>query len=733
MSKNKKEKKTTEKSKPKSSPPQKRGKKKAHFREALRQLFQENRQKGFSINQMFRLLGLRSRADKNRMVEDLEALAQTGQVFMTDEGYFQGKDQAPAALYEGVVDFVNPRFAFVVCEGLESDVWVNVDDLKFALDGDRVKVKVFPQRAGKKPEGEVVEILHRAKDEFVGKIELSERYAFVVADNKKMHLDIFVPNNAINEARHGDKVIVKIVEWHTEKNSPVGVVKQVLGQAGTHETEMHAILAEFGLPTTFPPEVEEEAKRIRSRVTEAEIKKRRDFRPITTFTIDPVDAKDFDDALSIRKLENGHWEIGIHIADVTHYVRPGTALEEEAYQRATSVYLVDRVVPMLPEKLSNDLCSLRPHEDRLTFSAVFELDDEAQVHHQWFGRTVIYSDRRFAYEEAQEVLESGQGDFAQELLTLNRLAKTLTKRRFQAGAINFETQEVRFKLDENGRPIDIYIKERRDAHRLIEEFMLLANRYVAEFIYTMREGKKNDQEKTMVYRIHEEPDAEKLKNFSVFARKFGHDVALSGKAISTTLNRLVSRTTGTPQQDVLQYLAIRTMAKARYSTEAIGHFGLAFDHYTHFTSPIRRYPDMMVHRLLQRYLEQKSSINREECEAQCKHATDMEKRAADAERASIKYKQVEFMQLQKDQHKVYLGVVTGVTEWGVYVEITETKCEGMVRMSDMLDDFYELDADNYRLIGKKHGRMIVFGDTVRVKIKDTNLEKRTMDLQLVEH
>ncbi len=713
---------------------QKRGKKKspslniANLVPTLRHYFDTNPHQGISIKQLCRKLDIRSRNQKDQLAKVLEELADRGEIVLDKEGYY--RNSAAQEIMEGTVDFVNPRFAFVICEGLDDDIWVNADDLKFALDGDHVKVRILPMRSGKKLEGEVVEILQRAKDEFVGKIELSDRYAFVIADNRKMHLDIFVPFDKINKAQHGEKVIVKVTEWHDAKSSPVGFVKQVLGKAGMHETEMHAILAEFGLPTAFPEEVLAEAKKIRSKVTAAEIAKRRDIRPLTTFTIDPLDAKDFDDAISIQKLENGNWEIGVHIADVTHYVKPNTALEKEAVQRATSVYLVDRVVPMLPEKLSNDLCSLRPNEDRLTFSAMFELNQDAKVLKKWFGRTVIHSDRRFTYEEAQERIETGKGDFADELRLLNQFAKKLTSQRFKSGAMNFETPEVRFKLDENYKPVGIYIKDRKDAHRLVEEFMLLANKYVAEFVYQMKEGKDAQNHKAMVYRIHEAPVAEKLQNFAVFARKFGYEVSTDGKGISKSLNHMIEQVQGTAQQDVLQYLAIRTMAKARYSTEAVGHFGLAFQHYTHFTSPIRRYPDMMVHRLLQHYLDNKRSVNKDEYEAKCKHSTDMEKRAADAERASTKYKQVEYMRYQED--KDFEGVITGVTEWGIYVEIIETKCEGMVRVTDLLDDFYEHDADNYRLIGRKSKRIFAFGDTVRVRVKDTNLEKRTMDLQLIQ-
>ncbi len=693
-----------------------------NYREELSRFLGENAAKSYSIKQIFKNLKIRNKSAKMKVAEDLEYLTDRGKVQMTQDGNFKSNQAFPTV--EGIVDFVNPRFAFIISDDFEEDIWVGSDDINFALDGDKVKVKVHSYAEGRRPEGSIVEILERRRDEFVGKIELSERYAFVIADSKKMHLDIFVPNNATKKAKNGDKVIVKIKQWHDEKNSPVGVVQEVLGKAGEHHTEMHAILAEFDLPLKFPDHVMDEARRIRSRVTKTEIKKRRDFRHIPTFTIDPADAKDFDDALSIRPMGDNRWEIGVHIADVTHYVRPNTALEEEAFRRATSVYLVDRVIPMLPEKLSNELCSLKPHEDRLTFSAVFDIDIEGNVTQQWFGRTIIHSDRRFAYEEAQEVIDNREGDFARELQVLNDIAKKLNAQRFKEGAINFETLEVKFQLDEDGRPMSIYIKERKDAHKLIEEFMLLANKKVAEFVHGLKD---NDRPKTMVYRIHEKPDADKLQNFSVFAKKFGHDIALNGKAVSSSINKLVQKTTNTPQQDILQSLAIRTMAKARYSTEAIGHFGLAFQHYTHFTSPIRRYPDMMAHRLLQRYLDGKRSENQKKYEEKCQHSTDREKKAADAERASIKYKQVEFMQ-NMDTRRAFDGVVTGVTEWGVYVEINETKCEGMVRMSDIVDDFYELDSENYRVIGKRNKKIIAFGDSVKVKVKETNLEKRTMDL-----
>lgn len=704
-------------------------KKARNFVFELSRLFRINQGKIFSIKRIFRELNITDSSIKNTIIEALETLLEKGEVYMTEDGDIAA--HVKTEILEGIVDFVNSRFCFVMIEGRELDVKVSVEYTKFAFDGDKVKVEVFPSKEGVKADGRIVEILERKPQQIVGKLELG-RFAFVLPDNKKIHQDIFIDKNKLKNAKNNDKVIVKITKYPQEVNSsPVGEVIEVLGKAGENDTEMHAILAEYGLPLNFPEEVVNDAKKISAKITEAEIKKRRDFRNVLTFTIDPADAKDFDDAISIQKLENGRWEIGVHIADVTHYVKEKTILEEEAKYRATSVYLVDRVVPMLPERLSNELCSLRPNEDKLTFSAVFEIDDTAFVHKEWFGRTIIHSDRRFSYEDAQERLEKNEGDLATELIILNNIAKKFTEKRFQKGAISFETQEVKFKLDEKGKPIGIFLKQRKDAHRLIEEYMLLANKQVAEFIYHQKQ--KDGEPKPMVYRVHEPPVEDKLLNFATFARQFGYEVKTKGKEIATSMNKMLASVQNTPQQNTLESLAIRTMAKARYSIEIIGHYGLAFQHYTHFTSPIRRYPDMMAHRLLALYLNKKQVEDVKELEKQCKHSTDMEKKAADAERASTKYKQVEYMQiLTKNENKVFDGVITGVTEWGVYVEITETKCEGMVRLGDIYDDMYYLEADKYRLVGSRTKRIITFGDLVRVKVKDTNLEKRTMDLMMVK-
>lgn len=685
--------------------------------------------KPYSLKQLIRKLGLRKREEKLIVQDIVENLVRTGEVSRLKNATVKINERATAEALTGTVDFVNPRFAFIVCEGLETDIKISVSRLKYALDGDTVKVRIFEGREkGKNPEGEVLEIVKRAKTDYVGTIEVHPKYSFVVPDKRKMYYDIFIPPDKILHAQDGDKVIVKLVQWPSKDRSPEGEVTEVLGPAGNNDVEMHAIMAEFGLPYDFPEKVIQEAEKIPAEITTKEIAKRRDFRSITTFTIDPHDAKDFDDALSIRRLENGNWEVGIHIADVSHYVKPGSILDKEAYRRATSVYLVDRTIPMLPERLSNELCSLRPNEEKRTFSAVFELDENAKVLGQWFGKSIICSAKRFAYEDVQEIIEGAQGDFSEEINVLNRLAHALRKERFRKGAISFETIEVKFRLDEQGKPLEVIPKVRKDAHKLIEDFMLLANRKVAEYIYFKKRG---DDRLTMVYRIHEHPDPEKLTSLSIFARKFGYTLDFEKGNLSKTLNKLTENVEGKPEQNALQSLAIRTMSKAKYTTEPEIHFGLAYKHYTHFTSPIRRFPDVMVHRLLEHYLEGGKSVEKEVYEAQCEHASEMEKLASDAERASIKYKQVEFMQGRETQ--VFDGMVTGLTDYGIFVEIIETRCEGMVRLSELEGDFYELDPENYRVIGKRNKKIITLGDRLRVVVKETNLHKRTIDLSLYEH
>lgn len=678
--------------------------------------------KAFSINQITKKIGLKKRDDikaATRIIYDLEEAEQIKQL---SQGNYTSNRKGDTIT--GIVDHVSSRFAYVLIGEDRPDVYVRAEDLKSAFDGDTVKVEVFKSRHGKHAEGRVVEIVKRNRNRFVGKLELSKNFAFVVADHRKIHADFFVYPEHIKGARSNDKVIVEVVDWAEGDKNPVARVVEVLGKAGENEAEIHSIMAEFGLPAKFDPTVEKEANKIDEGFTNDEISKRWDFRPILTFTIDPEDAKDFDDALSIEYLDNGLFRIGVHIADVTHYVRTGSIVDQEAFDRATSVYLVDRTIPMLPERLSNELCSLRPHEDKYTFSAVFDMDINGDIKKEWFGRTVIHSDHRFTYEQAQEGLETGAGKFASELKLLNDLAHKLRKQRFDHGAVNFESTEVKFKLNERGIPLAVIPKVRKDAHKLIEEFMLLANKRVATFVYEMKKG---EEKNTFVYRTHDFPDPEKVKDFAQFAKQFGHRLNVEERAISKSLNKLMDEIEGKPEQNVLQSLAVRSMAKAKYTTEAKGHFGLAFEHYTHFTSPIRRYPDMMVHRLLQHYLDKGKSVNKKEFEEKCLHSSEREKRAADAERASIKYKQVEFMSLM-DKSKLYDGLISGVTEWGIYVEIIETKCEGMIRMADMSDDYYEYDERNYCIIGRKTKKIYTLGDQVRVKIKSTDVDKRLIDL-----
>ena len=631
----------------------------------------------------------------------------------------------------GKVDHVNPRFAFVVVADREDDIWVKTTDLKYAVDGDEVTVQVTRESSeGHRAEGTVTKIIKRARTEYVGRIEISDKFAFVVPDNRHIHLDVFVFPDKIEKAAHNDKVLVKIDRWHNRQNkSPLGKVTEVLGPAGENEAEIHSIMAEFGLPFHFPKSVENAADKIPTTFTKEAIKSRRNFRDITTFTIDPADAKDFDDALSIKSIGKDKWEIGVHIADVSHYVKPDSILDIEAVDRATSVYLVDRTIPMLPEVLSNGLCSLRPNEEKMTFSAVFEMDNNGHVSKKWFGRTIIESDKRFAYEDAQELIEGAEGDFGDEVRTLNELAYKLKGQRFKQGAVNFETTEVRFKLDEKGKPVELITKERKDAHKMIEEFMLLANREVATFIYNMQTGKGVDKHKTFVYRTHDDPDPEKLETLSGFAKRFGHNVKLTGD-ISTGLNSLLAEVQGKPEQNILEQLAIRSMSKAKYTTNPVGHFGLAFEHYTHFTSPIRRYPDVMVHRLLQHYLDGGKSEHAESIEKLCLHSSEREKRAADAERASIKFKQVEFMQTRLGED--FEGVVSGVTEWSLFVEITETKCEGLVRITDLDDDHYDFDQKQLVIVGRNNKKRFTLGDKVFVKVAKTDIDRRTIDLLLVE-
>ncbi|QIP11761.1 ribonuclease R [Spirosoma aureum] len=706
----------------------------------LMAFFQINNAQSFTQDQVLEHFDVFDRKMKLIVHGLIGELTDEGSLIRQSDGSYRADEDAN--LIEGVVDHVNSRFAFVIPTSptgsradRNDDIWVSTEDLAGAVDGDRVRVVRFTdsRNRGRRIEGKVATVIERGRTELVGRIEVWPTYGFVIPDSKKIYDDIFISKEKLGAANDGDKVIVRLTKYpdpHSSKQRFEGEVVTVLGVAGQNNTEMHAILAEFGLPIHFPEDVEQEAEAIPTKIQKKDLAKRRDMRDVTTFTIDPVDAKDFDDALSVQILDNGNYEIGIHIADVTHYVLPGSKLEEEAFKRATSVYLVDRVVPMLPEKLSNGLCSLRPNEDKLTFSAVFELTPDAKIVNEWFGRTAIHSNRRFSYEEAQDILNNSKGDYLAELQLLNELAYKLRDERFKHGAINFETVEVRFKLDENGVPLSVYPKLRQDTNKLIEEFMLLANKRVAEFVHSLSKRNKGGQENTMVYRVHEGPDDQKLQQFADFAGRLGYKLKLDDDHLSSSMNRFMASIEGKPEANMLQQLAVRTMSKARYSTEDLGHFGLAFRRYSHFTSPIRRYPDMMAHRLLQHYLDKGKPVERDPLEDQCKHASAREKMASDAERASIKYKQVEFMS-RMDPGRTFEGVISGVTEFGIFVEITENNCEGLVRMQDLNDDFYEFDKDNYRIIGQRHKKMYTFGDQVEVRVKDTNLARRSMDFLLV--
>ncbi len=630
----------------------------------------------------------------------------------------------------GIIDFNQSGNAYVSVEGIEDDIFIHSRNVKDALQGDKVLIITYHYK-GKKLEGSVLEVLERNREEFVGTFEFIKHkdFGFVVCDKKIINTDIFIPKGKINGAENGDKVIVKMTEWKPDAKNPEGEITEVLGPPGEHETEIHSILAEYGLPYSFPEEVEREANRIDRTIHDGEVARRRDMRGILTFTIDPKDAKDFDDALSLQKLENGNWEVGVHIADVSHYVLPGTLLDDEAYERGTSVYLVDRVVPMLPEVLSNDVCSLRPNEDKYTFSAVFELDEKAKVVREWFGRTVIHSDRRFSYEEAQERIESGAGDLSEEIRTLDRLAKILREERIRNGAITFDRSEVRFNLDENNEPIGVYFKMSKDSNHLIEEFMLLANRKVSEFVSLNK--KNSPTNKTFVYRIHEDPDPAKLESLKEFVATFGYKMNLdTSHQIAESLNKLLKEVKGKGEENMIETLAMRSMSKARYSTDPLGHYGLGFEYYSHFTSPIRRYPDLIAHRLLQHYLDGGKSVNKGDYEEYCKHCSGRERLATDAERDSIKYMQVKFM----DKHlgEVYEGVISGVAEFGFWVEIPENGAEGLIKLRDLMDDSYVYDAKSYAVYGQRHGRKYQLGDKVHIKVMKANIIQKQLDFKIVD-
>ena len=622
----------------------------------------------------------------------------------------------------------NGKNSFIPEEGGDP-IFVAERNSAHAMNNDKVKITFYAKRKNREAEGEVIEILERANDTFVGTLEVAKSYAFLVTENRTLANDIFIPKDKLKGGKTGDKAIVKVTEWPDKAKNPIGQVIDILGQAGDNTTEMHAILAEFGLPYVYPKAVETAADKIPAEISAEEIAKREDFRKVTTFTIDPKDAKDFDDALSIRKLKDGLWEVGVHIADVTHYVKEGSIIDKEAEKRATSVYLVDRTIPMLPERLCNFICSLRPNEEKLAFSVIFDITEKGEVRDSRIVHTVINSDRRFTYEEAQQIIETKEGDFKEEVLTLDTIAKALREKRFSAGAINFDRYEVKFEIDEKGKPISVYFKESKDANKLVEEFMLLANKTVAEKIGCVP---KNKKAKVLPYRIHDLPGPEKLENLSQFIARFGYKVRTSGTKtdISKSINHLLDDIHGKKEENLIETVSIRAMQKARYSTHNIGHYGLAFEYYTHFTSPIRRFPDMMVHRLVTKYMDGGRSVSEAKYEDLCDHSSNMEQIAANAERASIKYKQVEFMSERLGQ--IYDGVISGVTEWGLYVELNENKCEGLVPVRDLDDDYYEFDEKNYCLRGRRKNKIYSLGDAITVRVARANLEKKQLDFELIE-
>ena len=704
------------------------------FVNTILRIFGEHPFKPMNYKQIAKIMGVRDAAGKDVIYQVLVTLANDGQL-IEDHPYSYTlnpdlvSEYGPKPQYVvGTVDMKSTGKAYVVPEDGGEDIQIASNNTGKALHGDKVKVAMFPKRKSKKVEGEIVEVLERARTEFVGVFSISHGYAFVVSDRASMPLNFYIPRGNYKRAKDGQKVIVKMTDWPDNSRNPFGEVVKVLGYPGENNVEMQSILLEYEYPLEFPKDVEKEAGKISDKITSSEIKKRRDFRDVFTITIDPKDAKDFDDAISYRKLPNGHHEVGVHIADVSYYVKPGSAIDREAQERGTSVYLVDRTIPMLPEKLCNNVCSLRPDEEKLTFSTVFEMNDKAEIINHWIGKTVIKSNRRFAYEEVQTMIEGGDGDFKEEILILNDLATKLREKRMAQGSINFHSEEVKFVLDEKMHPIDTYVKVQNEANMLIEDFMLLSNKTIAESI-----GKKDSKYHgyTFVYRVHDEPNPEKLYNFIALVSRLGFSMNISTREnLVKSYNALFDAVEGRGEKNLVETVALRTMAKALYSTVNIGHYGLAFPYYTHFTSPIRRYPDLMVHRLIERYMiENQPSVSQNEYEVLCQHASEMERKAAEMERESVKYKQAEYLQ-DKIGH-VFDGLISGISKWGIYVELKDNKCEGMVRYNTLQDDFYYLDEENFRVIGQERGTIFQLGDPVKVRVEAVDLIKKQMDFTLV--
>ena len=699
--------------------------KKKELAELLITYFQTNPDKAFSLKQLFAGLKLTTHPLKMLCVDIVAEMVEDEFLTEAEKGTFRlnEKGQIMTGIFQRKS---NGKNSFIPDEGGEP-IFIAERNSAHAMNNDRVKVAMSARCRKRNPEGQVIEILEHADNIYIGTLKINKHFAFLITEDNTLANDIFIPSDKLKGGKDGDKAVVKIIEWPDNAKNPLGEVTDVLGKAGENNTEMHAILAEYGLPYTYPANVEAAAERISAEITPQDYAEREDLRDVVTFTIDPKDAKDFDDALSIRCLKPGLWEVGVHIADVSHYVKEGSVIDKEAAKRATSVYLVDRTIPMLPERLCNFICSLRPDEEKLAYSVIFEINEKAEVRNYRICHTVIKSNRRFTYEEAQQIIESGKGDYKKEVLELNKLAQLLRERRMAAGSINFDRCEVKFEIDEHGKPINVYFKESKEANKLVEEFMLLANRTVAEHIGRVP---KNKKPKVFPYRIHDLPDPEKLENLNQFIARFGYKIRTGGSKneVAKSINKLLDDAEGKKEEDLIETITIRAMQKARYSIQNIGHYGLAFDYYTHFTSPIRRYPDLMVHRLLTRYIAGGRSAQADKYEALCDHSSAMEQTAASAERSSIKYKQVEFM--GERLGNVYDGVISGVTEWGIYVEINENKCEGMVPIRDLDDDYYEFDEKNYCLIGRRKHRKFSLGDPIKIRVARANLEKRQLDFTL---